>query len=179
MISIFAFLLLASALMVQLTHASASPLDHSHRAVYRRTDASDDEWEFDGIPIVLDEDLDDYIDRIEFQYDALPTQLEFQDDFTLKRGQDQIVQQLDLYDQIALEDLENPFDHSDDESIHFPDRKRRKIITESDALNGLKTTGLDHADASNEDNSRSLSKLGDNDDKSNAQSDERGNNLQT
>lgn len=102
--------------------------------------------------------------------------------FTFKRGLDQIMQQSDLYDfveQNPLQDLENPFDHSDDESIHFPDRKRRKISAESDALNGLKTTGLDHADASNEDNSRSSSKLGDNDDQSNAQTIERGNNLQT
>lgn len=85
MISIFAILLQLSALMADLTHASASPLDHSHRAVYRRADASDNEWEFDAIPIGLEEDLDDYIDRMKSQYDALPTQLEFQDVYLQKR----------------------------------------------------------------------------------------------
>ena len=75
--------------------------------------------------------------------------------------------------------LENPFDHSDDDSIQLPDRKRRKISTELSEKSGLKTTGLDHADASNEDNSRSSSKLDDNDDQSNAQADGRGNNLPT
>ncbi len=157
MISNYAFLLLSSALLDQLTHASASPLDHSHRAVYRRADASDDD------------EHQDYREAAKILH-------AMRNDQPAYAPQALVSVHVPLLASSPLISQENPLDHSDEESIHFPDRKRRKISTESDALNGLKTTGLDDADASNEDNSRSSSKPGDNDDQSNAQADERGNN---
>ena len=187
--SISRFIFLISSLTVTyIPNASAALIDPTKGGIHRRNDASDDELEIQLRTASNSKRLDELDDDF-FSLDPLSNsnirELEELNGYFFSPESDAQHAHTINHKSNALlsgtkkflqKDLKTPFEHSDEGLMQFPhDRKRRRISPESKETAGLKTTGLDLPDASDDGNDVLSFKLKkDHDDKSATKPDDRG-----